>query len=177
MTNEKVQRQLLAHRTKLVAYVTSKVQDADLAEDIVQEGLIKALRSAPDLKDDEKLLPWFYRVLQNAIIDEYRKRDRMAKRQDSYALEQEFVISDEDRSTVCECFRELIPTLKQEYAEVIDALDLNEEEPDRVATRLGVTRGNLKVRAHRARQQLKSKLEETCQMCAKHGCLNCTCNR
>jgi len=177
MTNEEVQRQLLAHRSKLVAYVTGKVQDADLAEDIVQDGLIKALRTAPDLREDEKLLPWFYRVLQNAIIDEYRKEGRMAKRQEAYALDQELTISDEDRSAVCECFKDLMPTLKQEYAEVIEALDLREEEPDLVADRLGVTRGNLKVRAHRARQQLKSKLEQTCQMCAKHGCLNCTCTR
>ena len=177
MTNEEVQRQLLAHRSKLVAYVTGKVQDADLAEDIVQDGLIKALRTAPELREDEKLLPWFYRVLQNAIIDEYRKEGRMAKRQEAYALDQELTISDEDRSAVCECFKDLMPTLKQEYAEVIEALDLREEEPDLVADRLGVTRGNLKVRAHRARQQLKSKLEQTCQMCAKHGCLNCTCTR
>lgn len=177
MTNEEVQKHILAHRSKLVAYVTGKVQDADLAEDIVQEGLLKALRSAPDLKEDEKLLPWFYRILQNAIIDEYRKEGRLAKRQETYALEQDSSFIDEDRSTVCECFKELMPSLKPEYAEVLESLDLKEEDPDVVADRLGVTRGNLKVRAHRARQQLKSKLEQTCQLCAKHGCINCTCIR
>ena len=175
MTNEEIQDQLLSHRTKLVAYVQSKVKDADLAEDIVQDGLLKALRAAPHLKEDEKLLPWFYRVLQNAIIDEYRKRDRMTRREENYALEQETVIPAEDISAVCECFKDLMPTLKNEYSEVIEALDLREEDPSSVAQRLGVTRANLKVRAHRARQQLRSKLEQTCQMCAKHGCLNCTC--
>ncbi len=177
MTNEEVQKQILAHRSKLVAYVAGKVQNVDIAEDIVQEGLLKALRSAPDLKEDEKLLPWFYRILQNAIIDEYRKEGRLAKRQEAYAIEHTSIMTDEDKSTVCECFKDLMPSLKPEYAEVLDALDLNEEDPDAVANRLGVTRGNLKVRAHRARQQLRSKLEETCQMCARHGCLNCTCIR
>lgn len=177
MTNEEVQKQILAHRSKLVAYVTGKVQNADIAEDIVQEGLLKALRSAPDLKDDEKLLPWFYRILQNAIIDEYRKEGRLTRRQEAYAIEHSSIMTDEDKSTVCECFKDLMPSLKPEYAEVLDALDLNEEDPDAVANRLGVTRGNLKVRAHRARQQLRSKLEQTCQMCAQHGCLNCTCIR
>jgi RNA polymerase sigma factor (sigma-70 family) len=177
MTNEEVQKQLLAHRSKLVAYVTGKVQDRDLAEDIVQEGILKAIRSAPDLHEDEKLLPWFYRVLQNAIIDQYRKEGRMAKRQEAYALEQDFVLDEADRSAVCECFKDLMPSMKPEYAEVLEALDLREEDPDAVANRLGVSRGNLKVRAHRARQQLKTKLEQTCQMCATHGCLNCTCLR
>jgi RNA polymerase sigma factor (sigma-70 family) len=177
MTNEEVQKQLLAHRSKLVAYVTGKVQDRDMAEDIVQEGMLKALRSAPVLEDDEKLLPWFYRVLQNAIIDQYRKEGRMAKRQEAYALEQDFVFDEADRSAVCECFKELMPSMKPEYAEVLEALDLREEDPETVANRLGVSRVNLKVRAHRARQQLKTKLEQTCQMCATHGCLNCTCLR
>lgn len=177
MTNEEVQKQMLAHRSRLVAYVTGKVQNADIAEDIVQEGLLKALRSAPDLKEDEKLLPWFYRILQNAIIDEFRKEGRLARRQETYAMEHSPIITNEDKSTVCECFKDLMPSMKPEYAEVLDALDLNEEDPDTVANRLGVTRGNLKVRAHRARQQLRSKLEETCQMCARHGCLKCTCIR
>jgi DNA-directed RNA polymerase specialized sigma24 family protein len=101
----------------------------------------------------------------------------MAKREEEYALGQDTVMSAEDHSTVCECFKELIPALKPEYAEVIEALDLREEDPGSVAERLGVTRANLKVRAHRARQQLKTRLEETCRMCAKHGCLDCSCIR
>jgi RNA polymerase sigma factor (sigma-70 family) len=177
MTNEELQKHFLAHRSKLVGYVAKRVLDPDLAQDIVQDGLLKAMKTAPDLKEDEKIVPWFYRILQNAIIDQYRKSDRMAKREEEYALAQDTAMRAEDHSTVCECFKELIPSLKPEYAEVIEALDLREEDSALVAERLGVSRANLKVRAHRARQQLKTRLEETCQMCAKHGCLDCSCIR
>lgn len=45
-----------------------------------------------------------------------------------------------------------------------------------MAEHLGITRNNLKVRRYRARQQLRERLEETCQACAEQGCLDCTCS-
>ena len=66
---------LLASRAQLVAYVRRRVNDPDLAEDIVHDGLLRALRAAPALRDRERLLPWFYQVLRNAVVDEYRRRD------------------------------------------------------------------------------------------------------
>jgi DNA-directed RNA polymerase specialized sigma24 family protein len=56
---------------------------------------------------------------------------------------------------------------------LIQQIDLNEEAPESVAANLGITKGNLNVRLHRARQQLKRRLEENCRVCAKHGCLDC----
>jgi DNA-directed RNA polymerase specialized sigma24 family protein len=38
-----------------------------LAEDVLQTSLLKALRAAPDLRDEKKLLPWFYQILNRSI--------------------------------------------------------------------------------------------------------------
>lgn len=70
-----------------------------------------------------------------------------------------------------------MPTLKPEYAALIEELELTDSDPARVAERLGITLNNLKVRRHRARQALRKRLEETCRTCAEHRCLNCTCGR
>ena len=56
MENEVLQ-QLLHHKSRLLAYVQSKLQDPNLAEDVLQESLLKALRAAPELRDEEKLVP------------------------------------------------------------------------------------------------------------------------
>jgi DNA-directed RNA polymerase specialized sigma24 family protein len=69
----------------------------------------------------------------------------------------------------------LFSTMTPQYAEVIRQLDLYEESPNIVAARLGISKNNLNVRLHRARQQLKQRLEENCRACAKHGCLDCDC--
>src|SRR5918998_4324866 len=65
---------LLESRDRFLGYVRKRVADPELAEDILQDSLLRALRAAPDLRDEDCLLPWFYRVLQNAIVDAYRRR-------------------------------------------------------------------------------------------------------
>ncbi|HET7768448.1 MAG TPA: sigma factor, partial [Chloroflexota bacterium] len=65
---------LLAARERFLAFVRSRISDPDLAEDILQESLLKAVRAAPAVDDDQRLAAWFYRVLQNAIVDAYRRR-------------------------------------------------------------------------------------------------------
>lgn len=169
--------QLFAARQEFLGFVRRRVSDPDLAEDILQDALLRAIRSADTLEDDARLVPWFYRILRNAIIDAYRRRDVRQRR--TTRLEDEFDVaedpSDSDERTLCECFRALIPTLKPEYAEVLDAVDLREESTETVTARLGITANNLKVRRHRARQALRERLEETCRVCSTHGCLDCTC--
>lgn len=32
------------------------------------------------------------------------------------------------------------------------------------------------LRLHRARKQLRERLEATCRVCSKHGCLDCSCD-
>ncbi len=179
MTADATITQLLTHREKLLAYVRGKISDPLLAEDVLQDSLLKALRAAPDLLDEEKLVPWFYRILNNAITDVYRRRHVEAKYLERPAgfYEPAAEPEPEDEAALCACFRELIPALKPEYAELIEKLELAEGDTAQVAKQLGINRNNLKVRRHRARQALREQLEATCRVCAKHRCLDCTCRR
>ncbi|MDE3056793.1 MAG: sigma-70 family RNA polymerase sigma factor [Bacteroidota bacterium] len=168
---------LMSSRTKFLGYIRKRISDPELAEDILQDSLLKAVRSAPEIRGEENLVRWFYRVLQNAITDAYRRKAAELKRRMSYALEIKDSIEPEDENAVCLCINELILALKPEYAEVVQLIDLNGEAPGAVAARLGISRNNLKVRAHRARQMLRKRLEETCRVCAVHHCLDCTCGQ
>lgn len=166
---------LLEHRRRLVRYVRSLGHDPDLAEDVVQEALLKTLRAAPDLPDDEALTAWLFRVARNAATDLHRRQQRETARLTRYAAEADAALAPEDEAALCACYEDLLPTLKPEYAEVLTAVDLGGESPAAAAERLGITTNNLKVRRHRARQQLRQRLEESCRACATHGCLDCTC--
>lgn len=179
MKTTPVLSQLLPHREKLLSYVRTKISDPALAEDVLQDSLLKALRAAPDLQDEEKFVPWFYRILNNAITDVYRRRHVEAKYMEKNSAIPEHIAEPEpeDEAALCACFRELLPALKPEYAELIARMELADGDPAQVAAQLGINRNNLKVRRHRARQALRERLEETCRVCAKHGCLDCTCQR
>ena len=171
------EEELLRQREKLVGYVKSKVADPDLAEDLFQDSLLKALRKAGELRDEDRLLPWFYRILNNAIADYYRHRAVEAKYQAEMAFNTAPESGTDEWSALCECFRSVLPTLKPEYATLIEQLDLMEGDPEQLAVTLNISRTNLKVRRHRARQALRQRLEEACRTCAEHACLDCTCRR
>jgi RNA polymerase sigma-70 factor (ECF subfamily) len=177
--NEILISRLLAQRQKLLAFIRKKVADPETAEDILQDSLAKALKSAGEIRDDERFISWFYTILNNAIIDFYRHRAVEARHIESsdYQLDSHAAPDQSEESELCECFRDLLPALKPEYAELIEKLDLADGDPATLASKLGTNINNLKVRRHRARQALRERLEETCRTCAKHGCLDCTCSR
>ena len=177
MTTKPDIQPLLDHLDLLLGYARKKTGDPALAADAVQESLLKALEAAPTLREDARLLPWFYSILNNTIMDLHRRRQVEVKYQPRLAAERPTTYEPEDHAVLCQCLETLLPTLNPDYADVILALELGDQEPQVVADKLGITRNNLKVRRHRARQQLKQRLEETCRTCATHGCLDCSCQR
>lgn len=174
--NELLETELLPHRARLLSFILSKVSDRALAEDILQESLLKALNGLSGLEDEEKILSWFYRIVRNKITDHYRRSNTESKYLEKYAVEEAiFYESEEEEKTVCQCFKNILPVLKPEYTLLIKEMELGDEQPEQVADRLGITKNNLKVRRHRARRQLHDQLEEACGKCAEKGCVDCEC--
>jgi RNA polymerase sigma factor (sigma-70 family) len=167
--------QLLQHHEMFLAFARKRVADPELAADAVQDSLLKALKSAGQLRDGERVLPWFFRILRRTILDLYRRREVRQRVMVEMPEDFEAAATEEEKTMACECLRPLLATLKPEYAQVIEAVDLDGESPESVGARLRVARNNLKVRLHRARKQLRERLVQSCRVCAKHGCLDCHC--
>lgn len=165
---------LLENLDEFVAFARARVGNPELAADVVQDSLLKAIKSNGQLRDDESARAWFYRILRHTIIDLYRRRDVEQR-----ALEK--LQHDEpdaaETNVVCYCLDRLIPELKPEYAALVRAVDLEDKPIEVVAKQLQITTNNANVRLHRARQQLRDRLEQTCKVCATHGCLDCTCEQ
>ena len=164
---------LLENLNEFVAFARARVADPELAADVVQESLLKAIKSSEQLRDGETARAWFYRILRHTIIDLYRRRD--AEQRALEKLENEPPDSAET-NVVCRCLDRLIPALKPEYAALVRAVDLEEKAIEVIAKELQITANNANVRLHRARQQLRDRLEQTCKVCATHGCLDCSCD-
>lgn len=168
---------LLANLGAFQSFARRRLGDTELAADAVQESLLRALRVEQSLAHDQNLLAWFYRILRNVITDLHRRQGSRTAALERFAREVETEAAEDGdlERFACSCFRELLPTLRPEYAEVLQLSDLDGKSSEAVAEQLGITRNNLKVRLHRARLQLRQRLEQTCQLCARHGCLDCTC--
>jgi RNA polymerase sigma factor (sigma-70 family) len=170
---------LLSNLGAFQAFARRRLGDEQLAADAVQESLLRALKSDRELGDNDNVIGWFYRILRNVLTDLHRRRAAQTRGLERFATESAMASEAADaelEQTACACFRGLLPTLRPEYARVLELCDLNGEPAEQVAERLGISKNNLKVRLHRARRQLRERLEQTCQMCATHGCLDCHCD-
>src|ERR1700761_9166942 len=65
--------QLLAQRKHFISFVQRRVSDSGLAEDIVQTAYLRAFQHQDDFNPGESVVAWFYRLLRNAVIDNYRR--------------------------------------------------------------------------------------------------------
>jgi RNA polymerase sigma factor (sigma-70 family) len=166
--------QLGANLSAFVGFARKRLNDPELAADVVQDSLLKALRSADQLNDTDRLLPWFYRILRRSIVDTYRQRGGDESALEKLQTELEHGTDEQQRIT-CECVNRVLPTLKPDYADILRRVDLDGVAVTDVARTSGLTANNATVRLHRARAQLRERLEQTCRLCAKHGCLDCTC--
>jgi RNA polymerase sigma factor (sigma-70 family) len=174
---DQLEKHLSANMQAFLGFVQKRIADPELAKDILQESLLKAVKSAHTVREDEQIPAWFYRILRRSIIDAYRRRATSEEFLQKLESELETADQELEQREICKCFKALLPTLKPEYAEVIEKIDLEEKSLPETSEVLGITQNNLKVRLHRARQQLKERLVECCGRCAEHGCLDCTCDK
>lgn len=173
---KEIAEQLVGSLNEFLVFARGQLGEPELAADAVQESLLKALKSAGQIRNEESVKAWFYRILRRTIIDLYRRQDVQQCTAENLQQALNAPPSDEEERTVCACVEKLMLGLKPEYSTLLRRLDLNGEEAAPVATSLGITKNNLTVRLHRARKLLRQRLEDTCRICAKHGCLDCTCD-
>ncbi len=64
---------------KMSAIARLTVRDPDLARDAVQEGLVRAWRDLPSLRDPDRFEPWLRRLVVRACIDELRRERRRTR--------------------------------------------------------------------------------------------------
>lgn len=166
---------LLAHRDAFKAFLTSRVGNEADAEDLLQNGLVKALGRADEIKDGEKVVGWFYQLLRNAIVDHVRSRNAAAERDARWAADAATLANDEETNQqICACLERLLPTLKPIHAQLLRRVELESESVTEAAANLGMTPNNASVTLHRARNELRTKLVSFCGDCR---CLNaCECD-
>lgn len=172
---DSMNERVLKNLETFVAFTRKRVGDPHLAEDLVQESLVKALEADRKPVGGEDTVAWFYRILRRTIIDLYRRRAARSRALDQFEQDLAESPNPSDARVLCACFKRLLPVVPEAYRELLERIDLRGEKPDSVARELGLTRNNLTVRLHRARRHLRDALSKNCQACSKHGCLDCTC--
>jgi RNA polymerase sigma factor (sigma-70 family) len=171
---------LVENHRRFLAFLERRVGSREEAEDILQDAFVRSLEKdrVDTLRDPEAVIPWFYRLLRNAVIDRHRRRgaeDRALAYAAGTADAAAPGADEELRDEVCACVASLVETLKPEYAAAIKRVDLDGAPVVEFAREAGITANNAGVRLHRAHEALRRQLALTCGTCASHGCLDCAC--
>lgn len=170
---------LLENHRAFLRYLEGRVGDRALAEDILQDAFAKVVARPGQAPDGEAVIPWFYRSLRNATIDQFRRRGAAERAFEAFAheLESREAPEPELEGEICACVTRLATTLKPEYAEALQAIEVGGTPVKAFAEQKGLSAGNAAVRVFRAREALKKRVTESCGTCAEHGCVNCTCRK
>jgi RNA polymerase sigma-70 factor (ECF subfamily) len=169
---------LVENHRAFLRFLEQRVGSREAAEDILQAAFGRAVQHAVELRD-ETVVAWFYRVLRNSLIDHARRADVARRGGDAFASE---VAATEEapaevRDAICGCVRSLARTLKPEYGEALEHVDVDGMAVKDFASAKGISASNAGVRLSRARAALRKQVIAACGTCAEHGCLECDCGR
>jgi len=167
--------QLVENHREFLRFVERRIGNRATAEEIVQDAFVRSLDRAGEIR--ESVLGWFYQVLRNAVIDRQRRQAVADRRLDEFAAELESSGGggEELAGVVCQCVARLASTLKPEYAEALQQIEVGGVAVKDYAGTAGISTSNAGVRIFRARDALRRQVARSCGTCAEHGCLDCTC--
>lgn len=142
-------------------FAIRRVRDKQSSEELIQDALIKILKSYRAREPHSNFSAWAYAVLKGEISNYHRKIKRRRKHLDSMC-DKDSIIYLESRpiltSKLMDCFKKLVNS-NQKYARVLN-LRYQGYSSDEVSRRLEIDINNLYIILHRARKALLSCLNE-----------------
>ena len=142
-----------------MAYAWS--HNKDIADEVVQETMIKAMRSVDSIKNVEALDSWLFRILSNCFYDLCRKRRDEIDIDEITLLDRETPESVHLQNEMLESVKSAIACLPIKHRQVLTLIDIESFSYAQVASILDVPQGTVMSRLNRARQSLKKILNES----------------
>ncbi|SNR54389.1 sigma-70 family RNA polymerase sigma factor [Lutibacter flavus] len=167
------------HADYLFNYTISRVNNHDLAKDLVQDTFFAGLKAMDNFQGKASERTWLIAILKRKIIDYYRKINSVKGKAEvkmnfysdgeregewieervpnSWGNEIEKNIENSELSTALE---KCIDSLPEKYAIVFKMKTIQQFETEEICKELDITASNLWVIIHRARTQLRKCMED-----------------
>ncbi|MDH3322068.1 MAG: sigma-70 family RNA polymerase sigma factor [Flavobacteriaceae bacterium] len=163
----------------LFNYTVTRVDDQDIAKDLVQETFFSGIKGKDHFKGLASERTWLVSILKRKIIDHYRKINSAKGKKEirmsfypggekkgnwieasvpqSWGNEAEKIIENKELKAVLEL---CIANLPEKYRMVFLLKTVQNYETNEICNELNISASNLWVIIHRARVQLRKCLEE-----------------
>ena len=136
----------------LRAFARFLARDRAVADDLVQDTLVRALAALPQFQPGTSLKAWLFTILRNLFFEQTRRRKRESAALSAQAPPEEAACAShaEDIRDLQQIMWRLTPLLREALV-LVGAQELTHEE---AAAICGVPAGTMKARVSRARTQL-----------------------
>lgn len=166
------------YTSDLYSWALHKVSDPDLAGDLVQDTFLAAAEKIEGFRGDSTPKTWLFSILNNKIIDFYRKRVKQPVKMDnqvfstffdeegSWKVAERPLTWDEDESHLLDnadfqaVLKECLDALPEKWNTCVKLKYLLNKSGDEICQELGISPTNYWQIVHRAKLQLRNCVEE-----------------
>ncbi len=153
--------ELLSAIPSLRAFAVSLAQNADKADDLVQETLVKAWDKHESFQMGTNLKAWLFTILRNEFYSQMRKRGREVQDTDGAMTARLAVHPSQQGKLDLQDFRAALEQLPEDQREAIILIGASGFSYEEAALICGCAIGTIKSRVSRARTRLQDILKVT----------------
>lgn len=153
------------HQQRLWAIAYRTLGNASDAEDALQEGLIKALRSAASFRGEAAVTSWLHRIVVNTAIDRIRSQRNGAQEvvdtlADGSEVERATPGNAQGNVELRIMLEQALHELPLDQRVAVILVDVEGYSPAEVAELLNIPAGTVKSRCARGRRRLAARLSD-----------------
>jgi RNA polymerase sigma-70 factor (ECF subfamily) len=142
------------YQAPLFNFYSKMTQDRTVSEDLVQEVFLRILRYRQTYRPGTTFRTWMYQIARNTRIDQVRKV-RPESPLTSEPLAPTRASDDAERQQEAQLLQRALMHLPEDKREILVLSRFQELKYDEIGRLLGCETGAVKVRVHRALQQLR----------------------
>jgi len=139
-------------------YAAWLCRDKAIAEDVVQEALLRAWKSLDALRDDAAAKPWLLTIVRRENARYFERKRIETVDIDNLTASQSALLSEQPNDDLSD-MREAIFLLEEDYREPLVLQVLMGFSTNEIAEQMGLKQGAVLTRLHRARTKLKGTMQ------------------
>lgn len=153
MTFEEIHK---AYWPKVYRQCMGYMNNHDAAKDLAQETFIKVWQQLPQFRKESSISTWIFRIAVNTCLRQIEKDKKMPKSEFPREMAEEVRVDKEPHiQFLYQCISEL-----PEIERVIISLELEQLKQKEIASIVGLSESNVRVRIHRIKEKLTRKFQE-----------------
>ena len=151
--------QIVDYLPEMRAFALSLTRNPTLADDLVQDSLIKAWKNFHQFQTDTNLRAWLFTIVRNTFYSDMRKRKREFDRIDDAEVDLINTCQNADPIIEAMDFERAFSMLPDQQREALILVGASGMSYDEAAELCGVAIGTIKSRLNRARKKLAELLD------------------